>query len=182
MNHFMFNKMRSGTQPQAQGVAPQGSQVPASHTLATSVAAPFAVHVSAPMAPIPPAAHVHPASSALAPATVIPAAEVQKLAAQVQPPAAPVPAASPPAAQAATTSIPTAEIAKQRCGDGGSEMRQWRIQRIGVGSSRTRSTHHDEPEARIDGGDGGFAASTNLRWWRMATPGKDGDAGEGRRR
>ncbi|KAL6996120.1 hypothetical protein U1Q18_006259, partial [Sarracenia purpurea var. burkii] len=37
----------------------------------------------------------------------------------------------------------------------------------------------DEPEGRIDGGDGGFAASTDLRWWRMATLGKGGDAGKG---
>ncbi|KAL6979809.1 hypothetical protein U1Q18_021465 [Sarracenia purpurea var. burkii] len=37
----------------------------------------------------------------------------------------------------------------------------------------------DKPEGRIDGGDGGFAASTDLRWWRIATPGKGGDAGKG---
>ncbi|KAL6995178.1 hypothetical protein U1Q18_005313 [Sarracenia purpurea var. burkii] len=86
----MFNKMRSGTQPQAQGVAPQGSQVPASHTPAASVAAPFAAHDSAPMAPIPPV-------------------QAEKHVTQVQPPTAPTPAASPPATQAATTSAPVAE-------------------------------------------------------------------------
>ncbi|KAL7001877.1 hypothetical protein U1Q18_003023, partial [Sarracenia purpurea var. burkii] len=59
-------------------------QVPASHTPATSVAAPFVAQVLTPMAPIPLAAHV-------------------------QPPAAPIPAASPPATQAVTNSAPAAE-------------------------------------------------------------------------
>ncbi|KAL6978750.1 hypothetical protein U1Q18_020416 [Sarracenia purpurea var. burkii] len=53
--------------------------------------------------------------------------------------------------------------------------RRWRIQRIDASGGRTRSTHRDEPKARIDGSGSGFAASTDLRWWRMATPGKRGD-------